>query len=148
MSTPSRIQIAVFSGRDPRLTRCLALRRRVFIDEQQVPEDLEVDGLDPACVHVLVEVDGVTVGTARLRITDEGVAKAERVAVSRSRRGEGIGRRVMRALEREAAARGRDAVVLGAQTDALPFYEKLGYDAYGPEFMDAGIPHRMMRLPL
>lgn len=122
----------------------------MFIEEQAVPEDLEIDGLDATCTHVLAEVRGsagwTAVGTARLRVTADGVAKAERVAVDRTLRGRNIGRAVMRALEEEAWRRGHAAVVLGAQLTALPFYETLGYEAYGDEFMDAGIPHRMMRL--
>ncbi len=126
------------------------MRRRVFIEEQEVPEDLEIDGLDEACVHVLAEHrdgDGWhPVGTARLRVSEEGTAKAERVAVDASLRGHGVGWQIMRRLEARAWADGHEAVVLGAQLTAMPFYEKLGYSAYGPEFLDAGIPHRMMRL--
>jgi len=148
MTNPTPIAVRLIRGDAPDLARCLALRRRVFIVEQQVPEAEEVDGRDPACLHVLATRDGAVVGTARLRVTDQGVAKAERVAVHRELRGHGVGRRVMRALEAEAARQGHAAVVLGAQLDAVPFYERLGYESYGPVFLDAGIEHRMMRLSL
>ena len=145
---PEPLTVRLIPGDHPELPRCIALRRRVFVVEQQVPEDEEVDGRDPACLHVLAERAGAVVGTARLRVTAEGVAKAERVAVDRTLRGLGIGRLVMRALEAEAARQGHAAVVLGAQLEALPFYDRLGYEAYGPVFLDAGIEHRMMRLTL
>lgn len=122
----------------------------MFIVEQEVPEDLEIDGLDENCLHVLAEREEAgawrPVGTARLRVTEDGVAKAERVAVDRQVRGLGVGWQLMRRLEKEAWSQGHRSVVLGAQLSALPFYEKLGYQAYGGQFMDAGIPHRMMRL--
>ncbi len=125
------------------LEACFALRRVVFIDEQLVPEDEEWDGLDDACVHFLASHDGDAVGTARLRVVD-GVAKAERVAVLASARGLGAGRAVMDALHVEAARQGLARVILAAQMPALPFYERLGYVAWGDEFDDAGIPHRWM----
>jgi predicted GNAT family N-acyltransferase len=128
-----------------RLPVCLGLRRQVFIDEQGVPEEEEVDGLDPLCAHFLAEHGGRPVGTARLWETPDGRAKAQRVAVLRDWRGQGVGAALMAALEAEARARGHAAVVLGAQLEAVPFYERLGYAPYGEVFLDAGIAHRMMR---
>jgi len=74
--------------------------------------------------------------------------KAERVAVRRPFRGAGVGRALMRALEDEARALGRRELVLNAQLPVVAFYERLGYRAEGPEFLEAGIPHRAMRKPL
>jgi ElaA protein len=124
----------------------------VFIDEQGVPEDLELDGLDAACAHFLAtasDVDGaiVDVGTARLK-PNGGQAKAQRVAVARAWRKRGVGQALMAALEEDARARGLSAVVLSSQVSAIPFYERLGYTASGPVYEDAGIPHRDMRKPL
>jgi predicted GNAT family N-acyltransferase len=127
---------------------CIEIRRVVFVLGQDVPEELEVDGLDPTCTHFLAAVDGEPAGTARLRITDNGAAKAERVAVFDRFRGRGVGAAVMRTLEAEAAKRGHSEVRLGAQCDVIPFYERLGYRAYGPVFDDAGIDHRMMKIAL
>ena len=150
MSVLPALRFRLLVGSSQELSACLAVRRRVFIAEQSVPEDLEIDGLDEGCLHVLAEQDGPDgwspVGTARLRVCGDGTAKAERVAVDAAVRGQGVGWRVMRLLEDRAWSDGHTAVVLGAQLSAMPFYEKLGYSAYGPEFMDAGIPHRMMRL--
>lgn len=130
------------------LEECLALRRVVFVEEQDVPADLEVDGLDPACTHFVVrDAGGAVVGTARMR-EYHGAAKAERVAVHAAARGTGVGRLLMDALEAEARLLALPEVRLNAQTSAIPFYDRLGYVAEGPEFDDAGIPHRHMRKPV
>jgi predicted GNAT family N-acyltransferase len=127
---------------------CLALRRAVFIEEQGVPEDLELDGEDDACRHVIaVDDDGRAIGTARLKLLEAG-AKAQRVAVAADRRRHGVGRLVMGALEGEARRLGARRMVLGAQLSAIPFYERLGYVASGPVYDDAGIPHRDMHRDL
>jgi len=126
------------------LTHCHALRRTVFIEEQNVSEAEEMDGLDAEAIHLIATCDGKPAGTARLLIRGE-TGKIGRVAVLREHRGTGLGAAIMR--QAEAALRSRPGVTrlyLSAQTQALPFYEKLGYTAYGPEYDDAGIPHRDM----
>lgn len=136
------MRIAILSGEGD-LEECRRIRRKVFIDEQRVAENEEWDGLDAECVHFLAaEVEPL--GTARLRITAEGQAKAERVAVLATARRRGIGAALMLALEGEAARRGHRSIALGAQLHAVPFYRRLGYEAHGPEFDEAGIPHRRM----
>jgi len=140
--------VAVFPGTDPRLARCLAIRRVVFIVEQAVPVPDDVDGRDPDCTHFLLANGATDLATARLRLVHNHgqlLGKAERVAVHAHARGLGLGRVVMDALEQAAWQVGAEAVKLGAQLTAVPFYERLGYLAYGPEFDDAGIPHRMMK---
>lgn len=129
------------------LDRCWAVRRIVFIEEQRVPEDLEVDGLDPECVHFVALEAGRVIGTARLRpLAEPGLAKAERVAVLAEHRRLGVGARLMDALEAEARRRGLQAVVLNAQASAIEFYHRRGYVELGPRFDEAGIPHQKMRL--
>lgn len=126
------------------LTHCHALRRTVFIEEQNVSEADEMDGLDAEAIHLIATCDGKPAGTARLLIRGE-TGKIGRVAVLREHRGTGLGAAIMR--QAEAALRSRPGVTrlyLSAQTHALPFYERLGYVAYGPEYDDAGIPHRDM----
>ena len=123
------------------------LRRAVFIEGQQVPEELEIDGRDERCLHFLATLDGRPVGCARMR-EESGAAKAERVAVLASHRGEGVGRALMRALEASAAEADFAEVVLHAQEEVIVFYERLGYRAEGPLFEEAGIMHRQMRKPL
>lgn len=138
---PIEVRIAVTPGER---SACLDLRRAVFIDEQRVPEADEWDGLDDQALHVLAWEDDRPVGTARLRWLADGVAKAERVAVVRDRRGSGIGRRLMVALFQAAREGGATRMDLGAQVAAIPFYESLGFTVEGPVFLDAGIPHRHM----
>ncbi|MDW5376975.1 GNAT family N-acetyltransferase [Halomonas sp. HP20-15] len=120
------------------------IRRRVFIDEQAVPQEEEWDGRDDECLHFLVRLDGDPVGTARL-LPDGHIG---RVAVLAAGRGRGIGLALMQAAIEAARERGHAHAELAAQTHALAFYRRLGFEAYGAEFMDAGIPHRNMRLDL
>lgn len=143
---------AVFDDDDPAFEAALALRKRVFVDEQGVPYDREVDGRDPEATHFLVREDGKPVGTARVRESGEEEArglKVERVAVARDRRGEGFGDAVMDAVESYAATEGYDRLVLAAQVPVVGFYERRGYTVQDDEpFDDAGIPHRRMAKPL
>jgi predicted GNAT family N-acyltransferase len=133
----------------------LAIRRHVFIEEQGVPEDEEIDhhDADPAtvttAVHVLVLRDGLPVGTGRLLLPhdDEG-AYIGRVAVLAEHRGTGAGRAVMLALHELAVGRGLRDITLAAQLHAIGFYERLGYVARGDVFLDAGIEHRWMDVRL
>jgi predicted GNAT family N-acyltransferase len=137
---------------------CFAVRKEVFVVEQGVAEDIEYDACDAVAVHVLaVREDGVPLGTGRLLHGEAAAAKTGgdasvgslgRLAVSREARGLGVGAALVRAVEDAARTRGLTAVDLHAQTHALGFYERLGYEAYGPEFPDAGIPHRAMRRAL
>ncbi|MFP1623870.1 GNAT family N-acetyltransferase [Streptomyces sp. 5K101] len=140
---------------------CFAVRKQVFVAEQRVPEDIEYDAHDAedaGTVHVLaVRADGVPLGTGRLLHGpaaagrtggDLTVGSLGRLAVTRDVRGHGVGVALVRAIEDAARERGLAAVDLHAQTHALGFYERLGYEAYGAEFQDAGIPHRSMRRDL
>ena len=129
------------------LAECLALRRQVFIDEQGVPESLEIDGLDPEATAWVARLGPRVVGTARARIV-AGSAKAERVAVRADLRGSGIGRALMGAIENWARDLGLRRIALNAQESAIPFYLALGYAVTGEPFDDAGIPHRAMEKPL
>ncbi|WP_344498444.1 GNAT family N-acetyltransferase [Streptomyces enissocaesilis] len=137
---------------------CFAVRKQVFVVEQEVPADIEYDAYDAGAVHVLaVSGDGLPLGTGRLLYGaaaagrtggDATVGSLGRLAVSREARGSGVGAALVRAIEDAAVERGLSAVDLHAQTHALGFYERLGYVAYGPEFPDAGIAHRAMRRAL
>ncbi|MFG2876729.1 GNAT family N-acetyltransferase [Streptomyces sp. NPDC048337] len=136
---------------------CFAVRAEVFVAEQSVPESIEYDAYDADAVHVLaVGPAGAALGTGRLlhgaaalaKTGSPGVGSLGRLAVRAAARGLGVGVALVRAIEAEALRLGLSAVDLGAQTHALGFYERLGYLAYGPEFQDAGIPHRAMRKPL
>jgi predicted GNAT family N-acyltransferase len=121
-----------------------ALRCRVFVDEQAVPMDEELDGLDDLATHVVVFASGdQAVGTGRMILADQ-VAKMQRIAVDPGCRGQGIGRLVMDALERLARSQGMRIARLDAQTRVIGFYERLGYFAYGDLHLDADILHRWM----
>ncbi|MEU6485137.1 GNAT family N-acetyltransferase [Streptomyces sp. NPDC046887] len=135
-----------------------AVRREVFVGEQGVPEEIEYDALDATAVHVVaVGPDGTPLGAGRLLhgadAMDrtggaEGVGSLGRLAVTKAARGLGLGAALVRAVEEAARARGLTAVDLHAQTHALGFYLRLGYQAYGEEYLEAGIPHQAMRRPL
>lgn len=121
-----------------------SVRHEVFVLGQKVPEELEVDGKDGHCSHILALADGKPVGTARL--TPDG--HIGRVAVLKDFRRFGIGKEIMEHMEEIAFETGFDTVELGAQLHAVPFYEKLGYKAYGEVFIEAGIEHRHMKKDL
>ena len=124
---------------------CVAVRRDVFCGEQGVLPEEEVDGLDPDCLHVLGTDDGGPV--AALRVLPKGEwAKIQRVAVLARTRGTGTGAALMRWTLERLPERGFTGAVLGSQTHAMGFYERLGFAAEGPEYLDARIPHRDMRL--
>jgi predicted GNAT family N-acyltransferase len=142
MSERGVLSVGVASESD--LEPCRRVRHEVFVVGQGVPEELEVDGLDPQCAHFVARLDARVVGTARLRDA-EGNAKAERVAVLEADRGSGAGRALMAELEAAARARGYPCVVLSAQEPVIPFYERLGYRVESERFFEAGIPHRRMR---
>jgi len=125
-----------------------AVRQTVFVEEQGVDEELEYDEHEDESVHFVAYDGDEPIGAARLREYEDGVGKIERVAVLQSRREDGVGRAVMDALEDEARAQGLESLKLHSQTHAAPFYGCLGYERYGDEFEEAGIPHVKMRKPL
>lgn len=128
--------------------QCYRIRMMVFVDEQGVPVAEEIDAHDETdAEHVLGLEDGRAVGTARA-VPYDGALKVGRVAVLQRARGRGYGAALIRHFVDEARARGVSHVVLDAQTDAMGFYERLGFAAEGPVFDDAGIPHRRMTLVL
>jgi len=119
-----------------------AVRRAVFIEEQRVPRELEVDELDPVALHLLVRDEaGRPIGTGRL--APDG--RIGRMAVVAEWRWCGVGAAILERLVAAAGERGLREVVAAAQVRAVGFYERFGFAAEGPEFDDAGIPHRTMR---
>ncbi len=144
-------KLRVRAARWPRDAAALqALRRRVFIEEQSVPEPLEWDGRDAECHHAIAELDdGTPLGTGRLLPADaDGSAQIGRMAVLPEYRNRGIGRRLLLVLLDAARDRGDTAVYLHAQVSAINFYAREGFIAEGELFIEAGIEHRGMRLPL
>ena len=133
--------------KDEDIGPCIGIRRAVFVVGQNVPEDLEIDGLDGEAWHYLGEQNGHAVATARVRFPEKDVAKIERVAVLDECRGQGIGHTLMLFILDDIKGAARKTK-LSSQTHAVPFYERLGFKAYGDEFMDAGIPHYMMEMKI
>lgn len=122
-----------------------AIRYEVFVDEQKVPAEIELDDWDAQSLHALAfDADGHAVGTGRL-LPDGHIG---RMAVRRTARGGGVGRAVLRALMQAARERGHAHVVLSAQTHAVAFYRGEGFAEEGEVYMDAGIPHVDMRRSL
>lgn len=151
MATIDVVQI----GSTEELREALALRFRVFVDEQHVPADEEVDRYDASptssdALHLLARAGDVPVGTARLLLDapTSGPIHLGRVAVLAEWRRHGVGNALMGRLHDEARARGYRSIEISAQIHAIPFYERLGYIAEGPVYLEAGIEHRTMRFAL
>lgn len=120
------------------------IRKKVFVEEQGIPVHIELDEFDEQATHFVVLEDGNPIAAARLRETEQGVGKVERVCVLAEHRRKHLGMLIMEALEKHAKKLGWSKLKLNAQTNAVPFYEKLSYKITSPEFIDAGIPHRAM----
>lgn len=117
------------------------IRLAVFVEEQRVPPEIEMDDKDAACVHALAYAQGRAVGTGRL-LPDGHIG---RMAVLKENRCLGVGSAILERLVEEARRRGMQQVVLSAQTHALGFYRRHGFMAAGEVFEEAGIPHQEMR---
>jgi predicted GNAT family N-acyltransferase len=124
------------------------IRKQVFIEEQGVPEDMELDEHDPLAKHALVYQDGLCVGTGRLVRLDNDHAQIGRMAVLSAYRNQSIGTAILSRLIALAKAEGILVLVLHSQISALPFYAKFGFVAEGPIYDEAGIAHRNMILLL
>ncbi|MDP5184226.1 GNAT family N-acetyltransferase [Blastococcus sp. BMG 814] len=126
----------------------VALRTRVFVEEQGVPPEIEQDDADATAVHVLSRDDaGRVVATGRL-LLDGVTARIGRMAADAGVRGRGHGAEVLAELHRQALARGATEVELHAQLPARRFYEREGYTAVGEVYEEAGIAHVTMRRAL
>jgi predicted GNAT family N-acyltransferase len=120
------------------------VRRAVFVHEQQVPEEEEIDQFEDESVHVVLYDDNEQpVGAARIRMIDN-IGKLERICVLSSSRKKGAGMLLVNKLEEIAASQGIKKFKLNSQTHAISFYERLGYKTVSDVFMDAGTPHVTM----
>lgn len=118
------------------------VRHTVFVSEQNVPAELEIDALDPACGHALaIDAQGQAIGAGRLT-PDQRIG---RMAVLRQWRGKGVGEALLHNLLAQARARGWGEVSLHAQVPARDFYARNGFLPHGPIFVEAGIEHQTMR---
>ncbi|WP_425259477.1 YbgC/FadM family acyl-CoA thioesterase [Rubrivivax sp. RP6-9] len=122
-----------------------ALRTAVFVDEQQIPAELEWDAADANAVHaVAYNRFGLAVATGRWIDLDDSTAKIGRMAVAQPLRGSGVGGAVLRALMQSARDQGKQRVLLHAQASAVPFYLRAGFSNEGAPFEEAGIAHQAM----
>jgi predicted GNAT family N-acyltransferase len=142
------MRVDFFGVDDQRMTEALAIRFKVFVDEQHVPGEIEIDEYDrkgSKAVHALVYVEDKPVSAGRFYEKDSRTVQIGRMAVLKDVRGLGFGRSLLDALAEEAKRRGYTEARLHAQTHARGFYEKAGFIPHGNEFDDAGIPHIEMK---
>ena len=123
-----------------------SIRFEVFVDEQRVPQDIEMDDRDPFCIHVLAFEAEVPVGTGRIDIVASG--QVGRLAVLAPMRRRGLGTALMKRLHGIARDNALDGVWCNAQVVAVPFYERLGYRVTSPPFDEADIEHVRMERKL
>ena len=142
MAEPLSIELGDWTQLREEATR---IRFTVFVEEQKVPADIELDDWDARCLHALArDAQGRAVGTGRL-LPDGHIG---RMAVLPVARGSGVGSALLRALMQAARERGHAEAVLSAQTHAVPFYARHGYVTVGAVYEEAGIPHVDMRCAL
>jgi predicted GNAT family N-acyltransferase len=123
------------------------IRKEVFVKGQHVPESMDLDGLDNNSKQVIVLYQNKPIGCARIRFLD-GKAKLERIAILSEYQGKGIGMELMNYLVKYCRRNRVNRVVMHSQYHATGFYEKCGFKTKGEKFMDAGIEHIEMELPV
>lgn len=142
MSAPFTVSLVCWHDGEPLLR---AIREAVFIREQNVPAELEWDGKDDACRHALaLSLNGDAIGCGRMQPNGH----IGRVAVLPQWRKQKVGTAIIESLLDEARSRGYKQVDVDAQIHAIPFYQQFGFVEHGKEFMDAGMPHKKMKLKL
>jgi len=130
------------------MQRAYAIRRRVFIEEQNVPEEIELDADDERAFHVLAILDGLAIGCGRMLEHGDSEVKIGRMAVLREFRRTAVGAHILRFLIDRARARGLRKAILHAQLTAEGFYLNEGFMPVGDVFDEAGIAHRKMERDL
>ena len=127
------------------LAKAFAIRLHVFVKEQGVPAEIELDRDDQRAIHFLACAAGKALGTARV-VMRRGSAKIGRMAVVKSYRGIGVGKKLLQRALATARRRGAQKIYLHAQVAVIGFYESAGFRSVGAVFDEAGIPHRKMVL--
>lgn len=128
---------------EQQLNDAFKIRKKVFVEEQNVPPEEEIDDLESEATHFVLYINEEPAGAGRFRTVD-GYGKVERICVLSEYRGTGAGKAIMEKIESYAKNEGFKRLKLNAQTHAIPFYSKLGYEIVSEEFLDAGIPHKTM----
>jgi predicted GNAT family N-acyltransferase len=125
-----------------------SVRQEVFIREQKVPAELELDEFDLSAAHALAYQGSRCIGTGRLVDLGAGRFQIGRMAVLAPFRNQAVGRQILESLVHLARSQEAGSIVLHSQVSAIPFYEKLGFQVQGPTYDEAGIAHRNMILLL
>ena len=139
------IVILIKTWQDAKLD-AYSIRKRVFIEEQGVLEEMELDEFDLNALHALAYADSECIGTARLVTLSGSIGRIGRMAVLPKHRGHGIGKQLLGALLKACQSQGIKQIELHAQVTVIPFYEQFGFIAQGDVYEEAGIPHRDMIL--
>jgi len=126
----------------------LEVRKRVFVDEQGISEDLEFDGCDEEALHIIVKDGRIIIGTARVVFLNSTTAKLERMSILKHFRGKGIGSNIISFLNKELKTKSIKQVVIHAQCSAVAFYKSCGFKETGQPFMEAEIKHIKMQAKL
>lgn len=119
----------------------LHIRNEVFVHEQNVPLELEIDEYEALTLHFVLYEDNKALATLRLLPLEDGQIKLQRMAVIKEARQKHLGQELMTFAENFCKEQQFTTITLGGQESAIPFYQKLGYHVEGERFMDAGIPH-------
>lgn len=125
------------------LNRAYQVRMNVFVEEQKVPKELEIDEHEDEAIHFVGYEDSEAIAASRLRFVDS-YGKLERICIEKDHRGKSHGKEIIKAMEDIVLERGFTKSKLNAQTHAEAFYQHLGYVTISGEFLDAGIPHVTM----
>ena len=144
LAVKTTIQVKQISS-DEAKAQAFAIRMRVFVREQRVPAEIELDRDDARAIHFLATAAGKAVGTARV-VMHGGRVKIGRMAVLKTYRSKGVGRKLLQRAVAKAKQLGARTIYLHAQVPVIEFYEKLGFRCVGPVFDEAGIAHRKMIL--
>lgn len=130
------------------LEQAFLVRKEVFVHEQNIPLEIEIDEYEEDCDHfLLIDDNEEAIGAGRLRYVD-GKGKVERICILKNRRKKGYGRLLMEAIEDVARKKGITHLILHSQRHAEPFYESIGYNTVSDEYLEAGIPHVTMEKSL
>ena len=136
---------SVFIPGNQDISEPFEIRREVFIREQNCPEDEEFDRFDPQALHLIVYVDETPAATGRIWF-DGTDFRIGRLAVRKPFRGQKIGDLALRLLLYKAFSSGAQSLTISAQTYIIPLYRKFGFEEIGEEYMEAGIPHKTMKV--
>lgn len=128
---------------DQQLRDAFSVRKQVFVEEQHVSAEEEYDEFEETSKHIVIYDEDIPVGAGRFRIVDD-IGKMERICVLASHRKKGVGKIIMDSLEAYAKEESLPKLKLHAQTQAEPFYKKLGYETVSDVFIEADIPHVVM----